>query len=112
MYIPENHNDFIFASIISKFPFSFPIIIICYLGIFTYYLDNVSNKKNISNIINITILNTLLFQTFYNIFMNLSLVPIIGIPIPFLSYGGSYLVTLSALIGLSLNIKTNNNKVV
>ena len=112
IYIPENHNDFIFASIISKSPLLFPTIIISYIMIFTYYLKNISNKKNISNIINLTILNTLLFQAFYNIFMNLSLVPIIGIPIPFISYGGSYLVTLYTLIGISINLNINKNKAV
>ena len=112
LYIPENHNDFIFAATISKYPITFPIILISYLLIYIYYLNNISNKKNISNIINYIILNTLLFQSFYNIFMNLSLVPIIGIPLPFLSYGGSYLITLYILIGISININTNNKKVV
>lgn len=108
IYIPENHNDFIFASIISKYPFLFPIIIISFLFILFYYTKKITNQKNISNIINFIILNTLLFQTFYNIFMNLSIVPIIGIPLPFISYGGSYLVTLYTLIGISIN----NSKVV
>ncbi len=103
LYIPESHNDFIFARIISSFPLLFLPILLSYLSIFIYYLKNISNKKNISNIINFIILNTLLFQIFYNILMNLSLVPIIGIPLPFMSYGGSYLVTLYTLIGLSIN---------
>ncbi len=108
LYIPESHNDFIFARIISSYPLLFIPILLSYLSIFFYYLKNISNKKNISNIINFIILNTLLFQIFYNILMNLSLVPIIGIPLPFLSYGGSYLVTLYILIGISIN----NSKVV
>lgn len=108
IYIPENHNDFIFSAIISKYPLSFPFIILSYLFILLYYIKKITNKKNISNIINFIILNTLIFQTFYNIFMNLSIVPIIGIPLPFISYGGSYLVTLYTLIGISIN----NSKVV
>ena len=112
MYIPENHNDFIFSAIISKFPICFPLIIITYITIFIYYIKNITNKKNISNIINTIILNTLIVQSFYNVFMNLSLTPIIGIPLPFISYGGSYLVTLYALIGLSINLNINKNKVV
>lgn len=111
IYIPENHNDFIFAAIISKYHWSFPLIIICYISIFFFYLKNITKRKNISNIINFIILNMLLFQIFYNIFMNLSLLPIIGIPLPFLSYGGSYLITLYTLIGLSINT-INNSKVV
>ena len=111
IYIPENHNDFIFASIISKYsPIIFLLITSCYLLIFYYYIKNIKKKKSTSNIINFIILNMLLFQTFYNILMNLSLVPIIGIPIPFLSYGGSYLLILYTLIGISINL--NNKKVV
>ena len=113
LYIPENHNDFIFASIISKYsPLSFILIIISYITIFLYYIKNITNKKDISNTINFIILNMLLFQVFYNILMNLSLVPIIGIPLPFLSYGGSYLITLYTLIGISINLNSSNNKVV
>ena len=111
LYIPENHNDFIFASIISKYNIlSFIIILLSYLSIFIYYLSNLTKKNNVSNIINFIILNTLLFQVFYNILMNLSLLPIIGIPLPFLSYGGSYLLTLYLLIGISINLNMNPNK--
>ena len=112
LYIPENHNDFIFAAIISKYHITFPIIIISFLSIIIYYIKHTSNKKNTSNIINFIILNMLIFQIFYNILMNLSLVPIIGIPLPFISYGGSYLITLYTLIGISINLNTNNKKVV
>lgn len=114
LYIPENHNDFIFAAIVSKYNILvFIIILSCYLGIFIYYISNMTKKKNISNIFNFMILNMLLFQVFYNILMNLSLLPIIGIPLPFLSYGGSYLVTLDALIGISINLNLHpNNRMV
>jgi len=108
IYIPENHNDFIFASIISKYnPFIFISIIFCFILIFSYYILNITKKKNMSNIFNFILLNMLLFQTFYNILMNISLLPIIGIPLPFLSYGGSYLITLYALIGISINLRKN-----
>lgn len=111
--IPENHNDFIFASLISKYSlFIFLITLISYIIIFIYYITKLNKKTNISNILNFSILNMLLFQVFYNILMNLSLVPIIGIPLPFISYGGSYLITLYPLIGLSINLNIlNNNKV-
>lgn len=111
IYIPENHNDFIFAAIISKYnPLIFITILISYISIFIYYIKHITKKKNISNIINYIILNMLLFQIFYNILMNLSLLPIIGIPLPFLSYGGSYLITLYSLIGFSINLIPSNNR--
>lgn len=110
LYIPENHNDFIFASILSSLgPIPTIISIICLLLTLTYYIKNISPKKNTSNIINFMILNMLTFQIFYNILMNLSLTPIIGIPLPFLSYGGSYLITLYTIIGLSINLNIHFN---
>lgn len=109
LYIPENHNDFIFASIISKYNPLITIITLSSLtSILTYYIKNITNKKNISNIINFMILNMLTFQIFYNILMNLSLLPIIGIPLPFLSYGGSYLMILYIIIGLSINLNIHS----
>lgn len=112
LYIPENHNDFIFAAIISKYNIFITILTyLSLLSIIIYYIHNITQKKNISNIFNFIILNMLTFQIFYNILMNLSLLPIIGIPLPFLSYGGSYLICLYILIGLSINLNTNfNNK--
>lgn len=110
LYIPENHTDFIFASIIAKYnPLVTIITLLSYLSILLYYIHNITNKKNISNIINFITLNMLIFQTFYNILMNLSLVPIIGIPLPFVSYGGSYQIILYILIGITINLNIHSN---
>lgn len=109
IYIPENHNDLIFASVISKYNILvFIIIIICFFFIIYYYIHHLTKRKNISNIYNNIVLNMLLFQIFYNILMNLSLIPIMGIPLPFLSYGGSYLITLYFIIGLTINLNSNS----
>lgn len=109
LYIPENHNDLIFASIISKYHTkAFITIIISFFLIIYYYIYHLDKRKNISNIYNNIVLNMLTFQIFYNILMNLSLIPIMGIPLPFLSYGGSYLITLYFIIGLSINLISNN----
>lgn len=108
LYIPENHNDFIFASIISKYNILITIILITSISSIIIYLTNITNKKRtIDNIYNYTLLNILLFSFFYNILMNLSLLPIIGIPLPFVSYGGSYLLILYLMIGFSINPSKN-----
>lgn len=108
LYIPENHNDFIFASIISKYNILITIILITSISTIIIYLINITNKKRtIDNIYNYTLLNILLFSFFYNILMNLSLLPIIGIPLPFVSYGGSYLLILYLMIGFSINPSKN-----
>jgi len=113
LYIPENHNDFIFASIISLYsPLITILILISYVIIFKYYINKLNKKSNIRNLYNHITLHILLFQIIYSILMNLSLVPIIGLPLPFLSYGGSYLVTLYTEIGLSINLNNHPNSMV
>ena len=103
LYFPEYHNDFIFAFILSKFPIFLTLFVLsCYALIFWYLLK----KKN--PIYTATLFITL-FQTFYNMLMNIGLVPIIGIPLPFLSYGGSYLISFSILFGIVINIYSKDN---
>lgn len=103
IYFPEYHNDFIFAYILSTNNIIIPIIIlISFFCIFKYLWQ----KKNP---IFTAVLLTLVFQTFYNILMNIGLVPIIGIPLPFVSYGGSYLLSLCILIGIVINIYNKDN---
>lgn len=103
IYFPEYHNDFIFAYILSTNNIFIPILIlICFFFIFRYLWQ----KKNP---LFTAVLLTLVFQTFYNILMNIGLVPIIGIPLPFVSYGGSYLLSLCILIGMVINIYNKDN---
>lgn len=103
VYFPEYHNDFIFAYILSTSNIIVPIIIlISFFFIFKYLWQ----KKNP---IFTAVLLTLIFQSFYNILMNIGLVPIIGIPLPFVSYGGSYLLSLCILIGMVINIYNKDN---
>lgn len=112
LYIPENHNDFIFAAIVSKYNiYVSACVLLCLTVILIYFVSTYGKKNNIFNIFNFMILNTLLFQIGYNVLMNLSLVPIIGIPLPFVSYGGSYMLVLFMIIGLSLNFSSNKGKV-
>lgn len=103
IYFPEYHNDFIFAYILSTSNIIVPIIILLSLFFIFKYLWQ---KKNP---IFTAVLLTLVFQSFYNILMNIGLVPIIGIPLPFVSYGGSYLLSLCILIGMVINIYNKDN---
>lgn len=103
VYFPEYHNDFIFAYILSTNSIFVPLLIlICFFLIFKYLWQ----KKNP---LSTAILLTLVFQSFYNMLMNIGLVPIIGIPLPFVSYGGSYLLSLCILIGMAINIYNKDN---
>lgn len=91
IYIPEAPTDFAFALVSNTFGISGNILILLsFLTIDIYLLNLWKNKKNPKEKIFITgFLLMFYFNQFYNIFMNIGLIPIMGIPLPFLSYGGS-----------------------
>ena len=102
IYIPEAPTDFIFAFSIGNFGLlSGVIIILCYLFI-DFELIKKSKRvkhKKTSQLFN-TFLLMFLFQQFYNLMMNVNLLPIMGIPLPFLSYGGTTMILYFTFLGL------------
>ncbi len=106
LYIPEAPTDFIFAFNISNFGIvSGVIVILCYLFIDIFLINkyiNIKHKK--IKLVLISFISIFFFQQFINIGMNLGLLPIIGIPLPFLSYGGSTIIIYFIFLGIILNI--------
>lgn len=101
LYFPEANNDFFFAYLLSKNYYNFYLIIISYFLICMLFL---LIKTPLSNLF----LYILLFQVTENIGMNFNLLPVIGIPLPFLSYGGSHTITTFLMLGLGLKKFSNN----
>ncbi|EGQ2955026.1 rod shape-determining protein RodA [Staphylococcus pseudintermedius] len=112
VYIPENHTDFIFSVIGEEFGFLGSVIL---LGVFLLLLlhlirmamnsDDLFNKSFIIGFISL-----LLFHIFQNIGMTIQLLPITGIPLPFISYGGSSLWSLMSGVGVLLSIHYHTPK--
>lgn len=110
-YVPEDWTDFIFATIGEAFGFigsglvilTYLLIILRMLYLARYTLDR------FGQMIIIGVMSMLLFHVFENVGMTVGLMPITGIPLPFLSYGGSNLVTNMAGIGLVLNAVKNRS---
>ena len=108
IYFPEPHTDFIFAVFSSNFGFIASIILILLIVYFDIQLIIISSKSNFNDKLIITgILSMLLFQQVQNISMNIGLLPITGITLPFISYGGSSLISYMITIGIILNIQKN-----
>lgn len=101
-FLPERHTDFIFASFSEEFGFlgSFVVLSLYFLLLFRILQTarNSNDPFETYTILGIFIL--LLSQIFINIGMNLSLVPITGITLPLLSYGGSSLISTMVLLGI------------
>ena len=107
LYIPESVTDFIFDRMIANFGFiSGIIIIICYFLILIFLIQKIDKSKQ--GIVSFSFFWLFLFQLIQNIFMNLGLVPIMGIPLPFLSYGGSN--TIIYFLFLSLILSKEKSK--
>lgn len=109
-FLPEFRTDFIFASIAEEMGFVGSIIIlVLYLSLLTYSLKEAQKVNNsFSFLVIIGVVSMLLFQIFVNIGMNIGLLPITGITLPLISYGGSSLIaTLICLGMISASVKHN-----
>lgn len=112
IYFPESSTDFIFAVYASNFGLIGVFILI---GIIIYFDVSVlllTRKKieDTNKYIIAGILGMLIFQQIQNIGMTIGLFPITGITLPFISYGGSSLLSYMLLIGILLNISDKKNR--
>lgn len=101
-FLPEFRTDFIFASIAEEMGFLGSMLIVSlYLFLLTYSLRAAQQASNLFNLlITIGIVSMVLFQAFVNIGMNVGLLPITGITLPLISYGGSSLIATLLSLGL------------
>lgn len=106
IYIPEATTDFVFDLSICNFGYLVGIIIVFLYAFILYKIYNEMYKsKNMTNRLILSgIFYMMFFQIAEHILMNLGLTPITGITLPFLSYGGSSLLSYFLLMGLVLKI--------
>lgn len=113
LYIPEAPTDFFFAFSIGNYGIlSALLIIIAFFIIDSFLITNKYLTKNISFKMFIsTYLGIFLFHQTYNISMNIGLLPIMGIPLPFLSYGGTNTLINYIYLGIILNMINNKSNI-
>jgi len=101
-FLPEYQTDFIFATFAEEFGFVGCIALIClYALIIMHCLSIAANAKNqFSKLLVIGITTTFFCHVFINIAMVMGMMPVVGVPLPLLSYGGTML--FSMLIGFAL----------
>lgn len=117
IYIPEGITDFIFAFNICNYGIILTAIFLLTYIIFVNKLLIKFGKKQyyFKKKLTGSFIVLILIQTSYNIFMNIGLLPIMGIPLPFVSYGGSNIITYFVFYALatkkisSIEDKDNNN---
>ena len=112
IYFPESGTDFIFAVYASNFGLLGAIVLIAIIIFFDTRLINMATKKIASRdkFVLAGIIGMLVFQQVQNIGMTLGLLPITGITLPFISYGGSSLLSYLILVGIVLNISNEKER--
>ena len=112
IYFPESSTDFIFAVFASNFGLIGVIILISIIIFFDVNVFLLIKKKieDTNKFIIAGILGMLVFQQIQNIGMTLGIFPITGITLPFISYGGSSLLSYMLIVGIILNISMRKNR--
>ena len=106
MYLPEEHNDFIFAIVAEELGFIGAMLILMLFALLVvrgFWLALHANDK-FSTLITIGITSLLAIQVFLNIGVVLNILPATGISLPFFSYGGTALWLQMAQVGIILSV--------
>jgi rod shape determining protein RodA len=111
-FIPEQWTDFIYCVIGEEFGFVGSILVVTlFLILFGRLLYiAVHTKSRFGSMVVIGTLSLLFTHFVINIGMNLGVAPVIGLPLPFMSYGGSSLMVNMLLIGIVLNLHKNRRE--
>ena len=110
-YLPEKQTDFIFTLIGEEFGFLGTIFIICLfiLLIAVCYFISIKCFHTYGRILALGVASNIFIYVFMNIAMVSGLMPVVGIPLPLISYGGSVMLSIMISIGLVLNVELNYN---
>jgi len=110
-YLPERHTDFVFSVVGEEWGFIGSIIIlITFLFILLMGLRISHDAKDrFGSLVALGVVLMIFCHTVVNVAMTLGSFPVVGIPLPFLSYGGSFLLTIMAGIGLIMSIEERKN---
>lgn len=110
-YLPENHTDFIFSVYNEEHGFFGAIFLISlYLLLFYRFLWLATSVNRIyDSIVVIGLMSIFFWHTFINMAMVMGLMPIVGLPLPLMSYGGSSLMTFFICIGIATSISNSRN---
>lgn len=110
-YLPEAHNDFIFSIIGEEFGVFGCILIIILLASLIYYGFKIAVNCNdlFGKYLVFGVIFSIGIQALINISVTLGLLPVTGLPLPFISYGGASFLSLMMMVGVVFNVAKYNN---
>ena len=106
-FLPEPHSDFIFATFAEQWGFVGVLLLLLLFSLLIWRIIKIAviSRNNFSSLFSVGFAILIFSQSFINIGVNIGILPITGLTLPFLSYGGSSLITLFAGIGILQSIK-------
>jgi rod shape determining protein RodA len=112
-FLPEGHTDFIFSVISEELGLIGILILIIAFSVLFYRLVKIVSKtrSRYLYLLGSGITALIIFQTVLNISISLGLLPVTGLPLPFVSYGGSALMMNMLMIGIVMNIGKHENNI-
>ncbi|MBF2064416.1 MAG: rod shape-determining protein RodA [Calothrix sp. C42_A2020_038] len=101
-FVPEQHTDFVFSAVGEEFGFIGCLILLSVFAFVCLRLLHIAQtaKDNFGSLLAIGVLSMIVFQVIVNVGMNVGLAPVAGIPLPWMSYGRSAMVTNFIALGL------------
>lgn len=114
-FLPERHTDFIFATVSETLGMIGAILVVLTFAFLLYriFIIFVSQEDEFGKIFSIIAFSLIFLQFFINLGMNIGILPIVGITLPFVSYGGSSLLSVFILLGIlsAINSGKSSKKV-
>lgn len=112
LFLRVRHTDFIFSVISEELGFLGTTLVLLLVFFVIWRLVRVAElaQDQFGRLLTVGIVALLFFQTFINVGMNMSIVPVTGMTLPFISYGGSSLLSMMAAIGLAQSVIMRHRK--
>jgi rod shape determining protein RodA len=111
-FLPEHHTDFIFSVVGEEFGFLGALgVLLLYLGLLMRAIGIAQRAKNLLGTVMVTgVVAMFAFQVFVNVGMTIGIMPVTGLPLPLLSYGGSGMIINMAALGLILSVNMRSKE--
>ncbi len=105
-YLPEHHTDFIFSQLAEEFGFvgSITVLMLFSFLFFRGLLLARNSSDMAGSLLAVGVITLLAFHVFVNVGITIGILPVTGLPLPFLSYGGSFYLTTMTSIGILLSV--------
>jgi rod shape determining protein RodA len=112
-FVPEQRTDFIFCTIGEGFGFLGSIVLLGLYGFLLFRIISIAERQRstFSRAYAYGVASVIFFHVFINIGMTIGIIPVIGIPLPFMSYGGTALITFTVLLFILIRLDADRQMI-